>query len=162
MGDVANQVSGDRVKQPVMAFLLALGLVELVACGSVTAIAPDADAGGAGGTEDAGAAGATGAAGGPADAALELGGETAAPVPDAPGPELAPAGSPACSGSPTGTATYDQRCGDAAGVRCVTNCTDTSGHSHPDHGPACLEPGAPATGGIPVLCVSDCSACPAP
>jgi hypothetical protein len=45
-------------------------------------------------------------------------------------------------------------------VRCATGCQDTTNHPQPGQAAACVEPGAPWTGGIPVLCVADCSSCP--
>jgi len=134
-----------------------LGLcLMLAACGTVTpASSPDGAAaaggrnqatGGAGGTAGTDAGGASGGAAGVAethDAGAEL------------GLEAPPAGPPPCPGA-TGTADA-QRCGDKDGVRCATGCADTSGHAHAD---GCLEPGAPWTGGIPVLCVASCGDCP--
>lgn len=49
---------------------------------------------------------------------------------------------------------------DVGGNRCSTECQDQAGHAQGYDGGACVEPGMPFTGGIPVLCVADCSACP--
>jgi len=135
--------------------LLALGLVELVACGSVT-MSPlvEADAG----ADANGAAGTTGAAGAAAAAGTSGAAGTSSPAADA-GVEEPPA-IPACGG--TMALSGAMECINyRPGLKCMYGCRDETGAARPAAGgPPCTLSGQPRYNGT-YVCASSCAACPA-
>ena len=179
MGDVANQVSGDRrqivrldllkpirpVARPLLYFAAGALVMWLAGCGSVSMSAEDA----AGDVLEAAAAA--------PDAGAELFPETApeapAAAPDAAGEQLeAGAAFPKCSGAQTLQLDGDQGAGAnrycvryPSGLRCVTHCRDEAGLEHPSlvermESSSCSAPGLPVFNG-PLICAVSCADCPA-
>jgi hypothetical protein len=160
MADVPNQVLPDRGRA--LRVLLALGLVELVACGSVTT-APL--------TSDDGAAAAAGAGG--SDASAELA-PIVEPARDGSAPEtigskdaaaLEVAAAETAPPSSCSAETFATVCiNDGRPPRpwtCVIGCRDAAGRAWPGKdAPPCSAGPSPANG-WEMVCVEYCGACPA-